>query len=416
VTLALHDDLYDAQFVRTLAYTAQGGAEIGECFATAKRITKTDGELWYREWLATAQRAHRAAEESAAAGHLVSARGAYFRASNYYRTAGIFLMGAPVDDRFRATSHLQTETFRKGAALLDLPPDVLEIPYEQTSLPGYFFRASDDGAARPTIILTNGYDGTVEEMYFANAVAALERGYNVLAFDGPGQGSVILDQGIVFRPDWENVVTPVVDFALTLSEVDPARLVLHGWSFGGYTAPRAASGEQRLAACIADSGPFDLNDALMARVPGALARQLPDGNRVARKILDEALESTMKKPSAGWAMRRNLWVHGLTDPMEFFTIAPQYSLKGRAQLIECPTFVCTTEGDDIGAAASTLAENLVCTKEFVRFGADDDVTGHCEMSGRAVFHRRVFDWLDGVLAPDSATTGSGAGHLAVSGG
>jgi hypothetical protein len=102
--------------------------------------------------------------------------------------------------------------------------------------------------------------------------------------------------------------------------------------------------------------------------------------------------------------------------MEFFTIAPQYSLKGRAQLIECPTFVCTTEGDDIGAAASTLAENLVCTKEFVRFGADDDVTGHCEMSGRAVFHRRVFDWLDGVLAPDSATTGSGAGHLAVSGG
>jgi hypothetical protein len=53
VTLALHDDLYDAQFVRALAYTAQGGAEIGECFATAKRITKTDGELWYREWPAT---------------------------------------------------------------------------------------------------------------------------------------------------------------------------------------------------------------------------------------------------------------------------------------------------------------------------------------------------------------------------
>ena len=66
MTLALHDDLYDAQFVRALAYTAQGGAEIGECFATATRITKTDGELWYREWLATAQRAHRAADESAA--------------------------------------------------------------------------------------------------------------------------------------------------------------------------------------------------------------------------------------------------------------------------------------------------------------------------------------------------------------
>jgi hypothetical protein len=109
-------------------------------------------------------------------------------------------------------------------------------------------------------------------------------------------------------------------------------------------------------------------------------------------------------------------VHGLTDPMEFFTIAPEYTLKGREQLIECPTFVCTTEGDDISTAAAILAANLVCPKEFVRFGTDDDVSGHCEMSGRAIFHRRVFDWLDQVLATDVARTSAGAGHLAVSGG
>ena len=56
MTLVLHDDLFDAQFVRALAYTRAGGAEIGECVETARRITKTDGELWYREWLATAER------------------------------------------------------------------------------------------------------------------------------------------------------------------------------------------------------------------------------------------------------------------------------------------------------------------------------------------------------------------------
>lgn len=59
MTLVLHDDLFDAQFVRALAYTRSGGAEIGECVETARRITKTDGELWYREWLATAERAER---------------------------------------------------------------------------------------------------------------------------------------------------------------------------------------------------------------------------------------------------------------------------------------------------------------------------------------------------------------------
>jgi len=403
VTLALRDELFDAQFVRALAYTYQGGADVGECFGTARRITKTDVDLWHDEWLATARRVERMADESAGAGHPVSARAAYFRASNYYRTAGIFLMGTPVDDRLRSSSAKQTETFRKGAALLELPPDIVDIPYEATTLPGYFFRtAVDDSGPRPTVILTNGYDGTVEEMYFGNAVAALERGYHVLAFDGPGQGSVILDQGIPFRPDWENVVTPVVDFALTLPGVDPARLVLHGLSFGGYLAPRAATAEHRLAACVSDCGPYDLYDASIARVPGILAHQVPDGNSVALKILESALDSTLKKPSAGWALRRNLWVHDISTPLDFFRLAPEYTLKNREQLIQCPTFVCATEGDDLSVNASILADKLTCPKEYVLFSADDDVSGHCEMSGRSVFHQRVYDWLDGVLAKTTA--------------
>ena len=48
-----------------------------------------------------------------------------------------------------------------------------------------------------------------------NGYAALARGYNCLIFEGPGQGELIREQRIPFRPDWEKVVTPVVDFALT---------------------------------------------------------------------------------------------------------------------------------------------------------------------------------------------------------
>ena len=62
------------------------------------------------------------------------------------------------------------------------------IPYAGTTLPGYFFRAGPEPDPRPTVILTGGYDGTAEELYFSNGAAALARGYNVLAFDGPGQG------------------------------------------------------------------------------------------------------------------------------------------------------------------------------------------------------------------------------------
>jgi alpha-beta hydrolase superfamily lysophospholipase len=71
--------------------------------------------------------------------------------------------------------------------------------------------------------------------------------YHCLIFDRPAHGRPLIKQGLVLRPDWEPVVRPVVDYALSRSEVDARWVALIGWSFGGYLAPRAASGEPRLA-------------------------------------------------------------------------------------------------------------------------------------------------------------------------
>src|SRR5215471_18993514 len=60
--------------------------------------------------------------------------------------------------------------------------------------------------------------------------------------------------GLVFRPDWEKVVSCAVDFALTQPDVDPHKIVLMGVSMGGVLAPRAAAFEPRLAALVANDG------------------------------------------------------------------------------------------------------------------------------------------------------------------
>ena len=157
------------------------------------------------------------------------------------------LLGQPLDARLVESYARQTNVFRSGAALLATPPEILQIPYESTTLPGYFFRPGPENQPRPTVILTGGYDGTAEELYFSNGAAALARGYNVLAFDGPGQGTALVGQGLVMRPDWEAVITPVVDYLHTRPDVDPAKVALIGLSLGAYLAPRAA--ERGAPAC-----------------------------------------------------------------------------------------------------------------------------------------------------------------------
>lgn len=397
MTALMKDELMNAELVRAIGYAPYGAADFGECVATASRITGTDLTSWHDEWFKTASRLHDLAVTSLGAKERMSARSAFFRASNYFRTAGLFAMGSPLDSRLVEAHRLEVDNFRAGAELLDLPPQMVEIPYEDTILPGYYFRAADDSALRPTLILVNGYDGTAEELYFTNGAAALERGYNVLTFDGPGQGAMIIDYGVPFRPDWENVVTPVVDFVLTLPGVDPTKIALMGLSFGGYLAPRAATAEHRLAACVSDCGPYDLFDASASRLPGFLAKQLPNGNPMLLRLLNRLVKGVMSKPTAGWALRRNLLVHALTDPLEYFRMAPEYSLKGRERLIECPTFVCSAEGDDLSVNAPRLFEALSCAKEYVQFKAADGGGEHCESGSRTLFHQRAFGWLDSIL-------------------
>src|SRR5580698_8374413 len=212
----------DPQFwfetLRTLGHAAYGGADIGEVLTTAQRITAGDYDSWHDEWLATADRTASEAEGQLRDGHRISARDGLMRANNYYRAAEFFLHGNPSDPRISHAYQRATECFHAAAGLFTPAIEVVQIPWEGHVLHGYFYRAAGtdrDQVPRPAMILHNGFDGTAEEMHYLGAAAGAERGYHVLTFDGPGQPAARHRDGLVFRPDWENVVTPVLDWLLT---------------------------------------------------------------------------------------------------------------------------------------------------------------------------------------------------------
>ena len=171
------DPQYSFQLLRVLGAAPYGGSDIGECLMTAYPIKEGDNESWYTEWFSTARRLEDAADRYMSQGHKVSAREAYFRASNYYRTAEFFLRQKTNDPRILGTWGKSRDCFRKGAQLSHAPVKPVSIPYEETMLPGYLCLVDDSGIKRPLLIIQTGFDGTGEELYFGQARAALERGH-----------------------------------------------------------------------------------------------------------------------------------------------------------------------------------------------------------------------------------------------
>ncbi|MFE7094393.1 alpha/beta hydrolase family protein [Streptomyces erythrochromogenes] len=386
--------------LRSISHIAYGGADFGEVVSTGERITEGDYDSWYVEWTATADRVSGEAEKALAAGHRISARDGFLRASNYYRSAEFFLHGKDCDPRHDHAYDRSVACFKAAAALFTPVIEPVEIPYEGTTLPGYFYRVDDSGAPRPTLIMHNGFDGTAEELHFFGAMAAVERGYNVLAFDGPGMPGPRHHQGLVFRPDWENVITPVVDFAEALPEVDDSRIALIGISMGGILAPRAAAFEHRLAALIAVDGLYDLGQVAVRNVPGTREEAERLLRAPSAPELDAAFEQAMTSdPIARWAINHGMYVMGVDTPRAFNASYLDYTLAdGIAERIQCPTLVCDAEEDMFfHGQPEQLYDHLTCPKTFMAFTTEEGAGAHCHPGAMRLSIARIYDWLDDTL-------------------
>jgi pimeloyl-ACP methyl ester carboxylesterase len=390
------DESFSFEALRAAGYASRGGADLGEVLAACVGIPDGDEKAWCREWGALADRIHEAGLAALAAGHRVSARDALLRASNYYRTADFYRRVDPDHDaESQRLARLSRESFAAAAELLDVPASRVAIPYEGTTLPGYLFRVDDSGTARPTVVYHGGFDSTLEEGYFAVARGAVERGYNVLAFDGPGQATTRRLLGLVFRSDWEKVVSPVIDYAITLPDVDEHRMVLMGTSFGGYLAARAAAFEHRIAALVLNDGLFDFGGTVIRGLPPALADLFAAGREAEGEAImaqAAALSTYMR-----WASRNTKWTFGVASSAEAFRAMRAYTMDGVADLITCPTLVLDAENDMFPGEARRMFEALRCPKELISFTAAEGAGEHCQEGAILLFEQRVFDRLAALL-------------------
>ncbi|MDN5384451.1 dipeptidyl aminopeptidase [Streptomyces sp. LB8] len=388
------NDQFNYEIMTVLGSAWQHGADVGEVLTTALATAEGDGAAWFSSWTALAHRAREQAERSAARGCTVSARDGYLRAATY-SGAALVAVDACTDPeaRLREVFPEHRDCFERFAQACDPPAERVEIAYEDTFLPGYLFRPPRHDGPLPTVIVNNGSDGPISAAWTFLGAPAVARGYNALLFDGPGQQSMLFERGLTFRPDWENVISPVVDFLTARPDVDAGRLVLAGISQAGYWVPRALAFEHRIAAAVADPGVVDVAESWWRNLGPDLRRLWDSGDREAfDSVVSEGLKAD---PALAATWRWRAKPYGIDSPYDLLAEVGRYNVLPVVQRITTPLLITDPEDEHFWPGASRrLYDALPGPRELIRFPASEGSHLHCEPMGRAVFEQRVFDWLD----------------------
>ncbi|MCX4166244.1 MULTISPECIES: S9 family peptidase [Paraburkholderia] len=363
------------QFARTLGGAQEGASLISECFAAASRMTPGDTESWYREWQVFAQKSEWRAEEAFARGRFRTASSNWLRASNYYRSSEFYL--AHDDPRRVDTFDSVERCSHRYLAGLHPAGEVVAIPYENGAhLDAYFLPCADSSVRSPVVIAFGGLDEYKDELLHEMPKHALTRGMSLLLVDMPGQGGTLRRQKIVNRPDTHVPVGACIDYLLTRSDVDPAKIALYGASVGGVYAARAASFEKRLVATVSDSVMFDMSSLF---------------------------EGWLATPER-LIWRHLKWVFGCATAEEVVEKAKAFRLEGVINRIDMPYLVLQGTEDWLGLKTATdtydYARANGVDAELRLFDPAETGAAHCQIDNPTLGQEFICDWLAGHLGID----------------
>jgi pimeloyl-ACP methyl ester carboxylesterase len=403
--LQLHEDInFHYETMRALGTVPYNGADITEIFAIMPKIKSGDFDSWYEEWFGLAQRVLSTIDETKESSYSpVTLRNVYFRASHYFFVADFFLHGNKNDPRMVECYELWRRYFDKANALLDIPGKHYTIDAQGFKMPAIVFRTAKASAdtPRPTLIVGGGFESNMEETFHVFGVAALERGYNVVIYEGPGHRTLV-NQGVGFVSEWERAVSPIMDFIIAhnsdeLSFIDKNKIGLVGMSLGGYLAARAAAFEPRLAAVMCIDGV----DSMLETSLNIFQQGKDAWSRGDAAEFDRLFE---EDPSS-WSTTRR-WFHDdlkytfcVDSAFEAFKIAAGMTLGGGvAQKIRMPAFIGDATDDMFfEGQPARVAREIGAHATLQRFGVEQGAQLHCQSGALVYMNQEMLEWFTGVV-------------------
>jgi alpha-beta hydrolase superfamily lysophospholipase len=381
----LHPDIsMNFQMNRWYSWVGEAGM-LDELRGVAHRINNYVD--WKREFLTLADTAKRQ-------GHVL-------RAGFYFRAADFFMRTDDPDRRNARAEFLNAIRSVYG-------PDQLrrhEVPYAADGvsgiLPAYRFTP---GQAKGTIVFFGGFDSYIEELTSAFFFMR-DAGYEVIAFEGPGQGGALNDAGLRMTSAWHQPVKAVLDHF----KLDHVNLV--GLSMGGCLVMRAAAFEPRVERVVA----YDV-------YPDALGVTLGQVNSVQRALLKVLLElhatpvvnamanrAARNSPIAQWGLEEGMHVTGTSSPYGYLRSTMAYVAADIAPLIKQDVLLLAGSEDHLVPMAHFHRQIRMLTNARSitsrLFTSSESAASHCQVGNYGLAFSTIVHWLDGMQARVPAHTG-----------
>lgn len=307
-------------------------------------------------------------------------------AAFFYRAAEFF-MSADDPDKLHAYDQFLT-LFH--AEFPDLKARQVDVPFGTGTLPTYVFPATT--TKRDTLFIHGGFDSFKEE-FIEMVDTFTKQGFDVILFEGPGQGAPLLEQHIPMAPEWNEPVSALIDhFELT-------QCSLLGISLGGYLAPRAAAFDKRVKRVIAFGVLEDFFDVLACKLPAAGRKLLIGLLRLnAKPIINALLKRVMAKDEfVNWGMDHGMHVSGTDNPYDYLLWSKKMSTKSFSHLIEQDFLLLGGDEDHLIPLHQYYRQidHLTNTRSLTTrlFTKHENCSAHCQVGNMQLATDFIAHWL-----------------------
>jgi len=221
-----------------------------------------------------------------------------------------------------------------------------------------------------------------------------ETGYEVIIFDGPGQGTTLILEKIPMTDEWEKPVAAVLDY------LGANNVTLIGMSLGGYLAIRAASSEPRVKRVIAYDVMLDFFACVTSRrgkIAESLIRSLV---KLRWAFLLNAIANVIMKRDmySKWGISQGMHVIGCTTPYEFFLKLKRYNGYSISGLVKTDVLIMAGAEDHFVPLVQFFEQlKLLTAARSVTgriFTSQEQAQSHCQVGNLGIAAANMISWID----------------------